>query len=296
MSFVSDQGAGISRILSRAAGLPPLECLGLRRLRYDPGALRALLIVAILFSLILLVFVPLSLLWTARSLPQLDSEFDLDRHLRGYIEGERMGARAGMAPGERAPVDWPRPDLAKYPKELVALWISSWDCPTFFQTPRETGAAWLQRLAAVELLRRDSGGDGRCERIFANNLAAGIRIPRGQAQAVATHKIHNLLHKDQLVAYNLATVVFERSIIGVEDGARRLFKRELETLKLEELAELMLAMPPHYYYEDLRVCRNPSLIRQARDLVIGELAYDGLIPEDRARAAMAQPVACTNVR
>lgn len=263
---------------------------------YAACALRALLILTILFALILLVFVPISLLWTARSLPQLDSEFDLDRHLRGYIEGERMGARAGVSPGERAPVDWPRPDLTKYPKELVALWISSWDCPTFFQTPRETNAEFIQRLAGWEVLRRDSGGDGRCERIFASNLAISIRIPRGQAQAVATYKIRNLLHKDQLVAYNLATVVFERSIIGVEDGARRLFKRELEKLKLEELAELMLAMPPHYYYDDLRLCRNPSLIRQARDYVISELAFDGLIPEDRARAAMAQPVACTGVR
>lgn len=259
---------------------------------YAPAAVRALLIVTILFSLVLLVFLPISLLWTARDLPQLDSEFDLDRHLRGYIEGQRMGSAAGLAAAERIEIDWPRPDLSRYPKELVALWISSWDCPTFFQTPRETGTDWLLRLAAVEVRFPEKPTDGRCERIFARNLAQAIRIPRGQASAIATHKIHNLLQKDQLVAYNLATVAFEPMVIGVEHAAKRLFRRDLDQLKLEDLAELMLAMPPHFYWADLQNCRNPSQLRQTRDLVVAELAYDGLIPQDRARAAMAQPLSC----
>lgn len=254
--------------------------------------MRALLILSVLFLLVMVVFLPISYLWTARSLPQLDSEFDLERHLKGYIEGERMGARAGLAPSERAPVDFARPDLTRYPKDMVGLWISSWDCPTYFQTPRETGWDWTKRMIVAQFFNVQLPGDGRCERIFALSIVQAMKIKGAQSQAIAAHKIHNLLQKDQLVAYALATVTFERSIIGVEDGSKRLFKRNVEQLKLEELAELQLAMPPHYYYGDIYNCRNPSLIRQARDFVISELAFDGLIPEDRARAAMAQTVGC----
>lgn len=258
--------------------------------------MRALLILSILFLIVMVVFVPISYFWTARTLPALNSEFDLERNLRGYIEGERMGARAGLAPSERAPVDFQRPDLTQYPKDLVGLWISSWDCPTYFQTPRETGGKWAWRMFVAQFFNVQLPGDGRCERIFALSIAQALKIKGAQAQAIAAHKIHNLLQKDQLVAYAMATVTFERSVIGVEDGSKRLFKRNVDTLKLEELAELQLAMAPHYYFEDIRNCRNPSLIRQARDFVISELAFDGLIPEDRARAAMAQAVGCGKSR
>ena len=120
----------------------------------------------------------------------------------------------------------------------MALYITQMGCPTYFQTPRETGGAWAWRMVVAQFFNVQLKGDGRCERIFALSIAQALKIKGAQSQAIAAHKIHQLLQKDQLVAYAMATVTFERSIIGVEDGARRLFKSRVESLKLEELAEL----------------------------------------------------------
>ena len=70
---------------------------------------------------------------------------------------------------------------------------------------------------------------------------------------------------------------------------------ELLTPSLEllaELDELSLALPPHSMYSTAVQCRNASLIRQNRDVLLTDLATFKLVTEERSRSAMAQPVAC----
>ena len=43
----------------------------------------------------------------------------------------------------------------------------------------------------------------------------------------------------------------------------------------------------------MRDCQNPILIKQNRDVVIDDLRRVSLVPEDLARSAMRQAVACT---
>jgi hypothetical protein len=257
---------------------------------------RAVLIMAVLFAAILLVFLPISYLWSESQLPPLESEFDLERGVRAYVEGERMAIVSGMDARDRPNVKFEKPDLTHFPKDLVAFYIVGWDCPTYFQTPREQGLKWGWRLLQSQMIGSEPGGDGRCERIFAANVSRSMKVPRGTTAAIAGHKIHGLLQKDQLVAYDLGTIFFEPAVLGVDDAAARLFHRTLDSLKLEELAELALALPPYYYYDDLRICRNASQLRQGRDVLIDNLFKAGLIPEDRARAARSQPLTCVGTR
>lgn len=254
--------------------------------------MRALIILSVLFLLVLAIAMPIGYLVQSSKLPPLDSEFDLERQLKGIVEGQRMAVKAGAAEDRNRSVAFAEPDLSHYPKDLVALYISDHGCPSYFQTPRETGWAWAWRMLSGELVGSRPAGDGRCERIFALYLAQALKIPAGSQQAIAAHKIHNLLQKDQLVAYDLATAYFDNGVIGVDDAARTLFRRNLDSLPLEQLAEVALAMAPNWNYPDLKVCHNASLLRQARDNLIELIRNAGLIPDDRARAAEAQPVSC----
>ncbi len=229
---------------------------------------------------------------TSSKLPQLETEFDLEKQLRHSIEGERMSLQAGTF-GPKRPITYSRPDFSRLPKDLVALYIAQLGCPTYFQTRREDGAKWAWRLFSVVTFGTEPPGDGACERIIATRLAVALGIAGSLEQAVAANRLHSFLQKDQLIAYDLSTLYFDRGVVGVEDAAFKVFGRELDTLKLPELAELALTLPPHEMYWDALVCRNASLIRQNRDVLLSDLATYKLVTEERARNAMAQPVICS---
>ncbi|MHB8874137.1 MAG: transglycosylase domain-containing protein [Myxococcaceae bacterium] len=238
------------------------------------------------------VVIPLVYLYTASHLPALESEFDLEKLLRFQIEGERMSVKMGQYARETGSIDFERPEFAKLPKDLVALYISQRGCSTFFQTPREEGGKWAWRMFAGTF-GSEAGGDGWCERLFASRLAERIGAKGTLQRAIGAHKIHGFLQKDQLVAYDLNSIWFDQAVIGLDAASARLFKKRPEQLTLSEMAELELALPPHNYYQQIRDCQNPSLIRQNRDYILQRLMADALVPEDRAKNAMGQPVACT---
>lgn len=245
------------------------------------------------------VVIPLTYLYTASKLPRLESEFDVESQLRHRIEGDRMSVMVGrMDQGgkDRASVAFTRPDFSRMPKDLVALYIRQMDCPTYFQTPREDGRAWAWRLFVGVTVGSSPPGDGACERRLAMRIAREIGIEGKLALSVAAHRLHAFFQKDQLIAYELSTLRFERGVIGVEDAARKLFGRDLGELQLSELAELQLALPPYGYYGDLKACKNAGLIRQNRDMLLQDLAGYALVSEERARNAIAQPVACLSVK
>ena len=251
---------------------------------------------AIWISLFLLgltgVITPLIYLYVASQLPTLESEFDLEKLLRFQVEGERMSVKLGQYARETGSIDYERPDFAKLPKDLVALYISQRGCPTFFQTPREEGLKWGWRMV-VGLLGSEPGGDGWCERQLSLRLADRVGAKGNFQKAVAAHKIHGFLQKDQLIAYDLTSIGFDQAVIGIEAASARLFKKKPDQLSLSEMAEFEMALPPHNFYQQVRDCQNPSLIRQNRDYVLQRLMTDALVPEDRAKNAMGQPVACT---
>ncbi|MBZ4418711.1 transglycosylase domain-containing protein [Myxococcus sp. RHSTA-1-4] len=239
------------------------------------------------------VVIPLTYLYTASRLPPLESEFDVEKQLKHSIEGERMSLRAGQYEKNPRPITFTRPDFSRLPKDLVALYIRHLGCPRYFQTPREDGPAWAWRLFAGVTAGAMPPGDGGCERLLSMRIASALNIQGDLPQSVAAHRLHSFMQKDQLIAYDLAIIYFERGIVGVEDAAFTLFGRELGELQLSELAELQLALPPFGYYDDLKVCRNPTVIRQNRDMLLEDLAGWKLVSEDRARNAIAQPVFCT---
>ena len=233
------------------------------------------------------VLVPIIYLRLSSRLPPLDSELDLRSRLRRVTatSGDEQPA-ANVVAGDDGP------DFARLPRDLVAMYVSQMGCPAYFESAPDDGVAWLWRMFSG-LWGIEPPGDGRCERLVALRIAASLGVDTGACQAVAANKIHRVLEKHQLIAYDLSSAAFEPTVVGVEAAARALFKKELKGLQLAQLAELMLALPPHEFYEELKLCRNASLIRQSRDYVLSMLVSHSLVSLERAAAAQAQPVACT---
>jgi hypothetical protein len=242
--------------------------------------------------LLALVILVLGYLRAARDLPPLDSEFDIEKGLRTTIEGERRHLRpeAGIIHNE---VRWPRPTLADFPHDFVAIQVAVWRCPTFFQTVRESELEWALRVLKAQVLNRGSTGrDGKCELHFARDVASHLRVAEGAAQNLAAYRIRQVLGRDQLVAYDLAAMPLERGYFGVQDAARLFLHRDLTKLSLAELAELSIALPPYNMYDEIRDCVSPLAIKQTRDDLLLNLGETQVLSLDKAKAASGEPLAC----
>ncbi len=242
------------------------------------------------------ILLPATWLYVAASLPnQLDGQLDIETHLRQSIESERHSMQLNRRVKDRESVKWDRPDFTRLPKHLVALYITETGCPTYFQSQREDGAAWTKRVL-YSVLDKQLDGDGACELIFARRLARRLGAKTNMQVAVASDRVHRFLQKDELVAFDLHSMQFEQGVIGVEAASKLLMQKELTQLSLSELAEFQLAIPPWDIWEDVKQCKNVSLVRQSRDKLLTRLAWAGLISDEMAKTGAAQPVRCLSVQ
>ncbi len=240
------------------------------------------------------VTLPLVYLYGANQLPPLESELDLERLLRTDVEGALANARVGhFASKEDRKIAYARPQFSVLPQDLLALYLSGFGCEDFFRQPRESKLRWHWRLL-MQLFQKPVEGGGRCEALFARRLARRIGAEPGLQLWVAADKIRSMLQKDQLIAYDLSAIEVAEGVIGVEAIATDLFRRPLAKLKLSELAELELVLPPLGYYRTLHDCQNPSLIQENRNHLLEALVSSTLVPEARVKPALAEPVFCSH--
>jgi membrane carboxypeptidase/penicillin-binding protein len=239
---------------------------------------------------------PSSYMYTAANLPnQVDSESDVELHLRQSIESERQSVEIGKPANHRGSVKWEKPDFSRLPKHLIAFYITAIGCPDYFRSPRESGWPWNRRLIA-SAQNRMLDGDGACELILASNLARRLEMKTDMQVLVGADRIHRFLAKDQLVAFNLHSMWFDRGVVGVERASELLMQKPLTQLNLAELAELQLAIPPWGAWGDIEKCTNAARIKEFRDERLLELAYVGHISDEMARTATSQPLRCLSVK
>lgn len=259
-------------------------------------ALRFFFFVGFLLALVVALVVPGAWLYTAANLPNaLDSALDLETHLRQSIESERTSVLYNKRIKDRGSVKWETPDFTRLPKHLVAFYITETGCPTYFQSPREEGWAWTKR-ELYSRLGKMPDGDGACELIFARRLARRLGAKTPLQLMVASDRVHHFLQKDQLVAFDLHSMQFEQGVIGVEAASQLLMQRELTEMTIAELAEFQLGIPPDDFWDEVKICKNESLVKQARDRILQNLADAGLISAETAKTGSAQPLRCMSVK
>ena len=95
--------------------------------------------------------------------------------------------------------------------------------------------------------------------------------------------------KRQILETYLNTVYLgqqrEAAVLGVEAGARHLFGKSLDALRLDEIALLAAAIraPNRIFVE------SPTLLRHRRDAVLDAMVKDGAVSQADARLAMTKP-------
>ena len=232
----------------------------------------------------------------AADLPPLNSEFDVQNVLRGTIEGERRNLRSSAGtihPDEG--IAWPRPTLAAFPHDFVTIYLAVRECPTFFQTQRESNLKWAFRVFMKEEFHKSlAGRDGRCELGLAREIASHLRVAEGTASNIAAYRIRLIMTRDQMVAYDLAAMPIERGYFGVNDASRLLLRRDLKDLSLAELVELSVALPPFNRYEEVRDCRSLIDVKVTRDDLLSSLGEARIISEQRADAAKGEALSCAH--
>ena len=236
------------------------------------------------------VVIPIVYFYVENLLPSLESEADIETRMRQSIEDERMSAQVGKL--EHDDVSFKRPSMAQVPRDQLALYLAAMNCPAYFTGPKQVGGFWAKTLF-FGLLQLPTNGNGRCERSLAIEIGSAMGIRGGLPLTVAANKIHTVLQKDQLVAYNFSSVQCAEGVIGLDSAIETLFHSSLAALSLSERAELTLAMPVYGYFEELRGCKNPVLLRQNRDQLLNAATEQDLIPAAKTKRAQLQPVACT---
>jgi len=250
------------------------------------------LISAVAFGIV----APSIYMYTAANLPnQIESEADVEMHLRQSIESERQSVQSARPANERESVKWPRPDFSTIPKHFIALFITATGCPDYFRSPREEGWPWNKRLIA-SASNKILDGDGACELIYARQLAERLGMKTDMQKLVGADRIHRFLQKDQLVSFTLHSMWFDQGVIGIEKASEVVMAKPLNQLTLAEMTELQLAVPPWGYWEDIRNCRNAALLKEARDTLLNQLAEIGHISDEMARSATSQPVRCLQIK
>lgn len=259
-------------------------------------ALRSLVLISLLLFSLLAILGSGWWLYTANTLANpVEGEMDLETFLKQSIESDRQSLQFNKRLSEREKVTWTKPDFSRLPKNLVALYITEWGCPTYFQTPREEGWPWTKRV--LNSARGVFGeGDGGCELIFARRLASRLGAGTPSQLAVMSDRLHKFLKKDQLVAYDLHSMQFDQALIGVEAASRYLMQKELLDLSLAELAEFQLGIPPYNLWNEVKLCSNAAQLKLGRDSLLQNLINVALISEEQGKAAMAQPVRCLAVK
>jgi hypothetical protein len=247
---------------------------------------------SLLFLLLLAAAAPLLYFLAAKGVPPFRSEREIAKPLKDAVEAERKQVRASRFDAS-APPDFERPELAQFPPELVSLYLGGLGCADYLATPRGGGVSWARRFLGF-YLGGSAGPSGpeRCEWLFSAQLARELGIQKRLSQAIATHRIHRALSKDKLLAYSLATLGFDEGVLGVGDASLTLFKKDLRKLSVAELSELSLVLPPHGYYEELRDCANPAVVRKARDSQLDQLVELAAVSADEAERAKQAPAAC----
>ena len=234
----------------------------------------------------------------AANLPSpLETRHQLLTMMRMQVEGERMKRALPLAERERGFVKWPEPDIGRFPRDYVALYLSQFNCPTFLRAPPEPRMAWLGRvLQGTWGSGLEGGQGGRCAYQFASRLVDHLDVTGRLERAIAIHRVRNLLSHEELVAFDMASVPLAEGMLGLDQGAEAVYGRPLSGMGLSELAEAVLMAPPNNVYDTLRICQNPPLIKRARDMVLGQLLEHGLTTEAQASAAQQAEVACRGKR
>ena len=239
--------------------------------------------VAAVLALLFGVFVFLVWLLVARNLPSVDT-------LRTYEPPLPTNVRSaeGLPIHSYARERRVQLSFAEYPKQLVEAYMSAED-KTFFEH-HGVDFPGLIRAAVQGLVSGSTPrGTSTITQQVAKNLLVGNEASylRKAKEAILAWRIEDTLSKQQIMELYLNSIELGRNAGGVEAASQAYFGKELDQLRLEQMAYLaILPKGPANYDPD----RYPERAIERRNWVLGQMYDNGFITREQRDAARAAPL------
>ncbi len=239
--------------------------------------------VTAVLALLLGIFVFLVWLLVARNLPSVDT-------LRTYEPPLPTNVRSaeGLPIHSYARERRVQLSFAEYPKQLVEAYMSAED-KTFFEH-HGVDFPGLIRAAVQGLVSGSTPrGTSTITQQVAKNLLVGNEASylRKAKEAILAWRIEDTLSKQQIMELYLNSIELGRNAGGVEAASQAYFGKELDQLRLEQMAYLaILPKGPANYDPD----RYPERAIERRNWVLGQMYENGFITQAQRDAARAAPL------
>ena len=230
----------------------------------------------------------LALLWVAfaRNLPSVDQLRDYEPPLPTMVRDGEGKPVHSYARERRVQLDY-----SEYPQLLVRAFLAAED-RTFF----EHGGIDYPGIASAILtnLRNDGrpvGASTITQQVAKNLLLTNeVSYTRKIREAILAKRIEAALTKEQILELYLNEIPLGRRSFGVQAASRAYFDKDVDQLKLHEMAFLaILPKAPETYGR----AHNAEKALARRNFVLGEMYRNGWITAAQRDAAQAQPLGLT---
>lgn len=224
----------------------------------------------------------------AQDVPRFATVDEVKAVLKRSIEDERMRVHGAMSRGKVE--EFEVLSFKALSRPYLAALLTDAGCPDFLAEPREDGAPWARRVLFNALVGAvGSPGAGRCELVFIDYLAGLMGFSDDIRRAIAVHRIHTTLTKEELVRLRISAAVYGPGILGAPAAARAYLNRDFASLDLAEAVELYIAeLDPVL----VGSCKNAPQIRLVRDQILDALVDVGAAPAADVKRAKGRAVAC----
>ena len=120
------------------------------------------------------------------------------------------------------------------------------------------------------------------------NKLPGIRMVVVKLKEWLTaYKLESKYSKEEIIAMYLNTVSFSNNAYGIKTVARLYFNKETSEVNATEAAVLIGMLKGTTLYNPIR---NPERSLERRNVVLGQMMKEGILPEEGYQAAIASPL------
>lgn len=239
-----------------------------------------------LLFLATLPFIGYAILWAifARGLPSAETLLTYEPALPTYVR-DANGAPVQTFARER------RVQLAyeEFPRDLVNAFLAAEDRTFFTHGGIDLPGIVSAMISNLTNPGRPVGASTITQQVAKNMfLTNEVSYTRKIRELFLARRIESVLTKEQILEIYLNQIFLGRNAYGVQAAARAYFNRDVRELTLPEFAYLAILPKAPSNYDPVR---HQQRALERRNWVLGEMARNGFVTQERAAAAQRTPLA-----
>ena len=238
-----------------------------------------------LLFLAALPFIGYFVLWMifARGLPSAETLLNYEPALPTYVR-DANGEPVQTFARER------RVQLAyeEFPRDLINAFLAAEDRTFFTHGGVDLPGIISAMITNITNPGRPVGASTITQQVAKNMfLTNEVSYTRKIRELFLARRIESVLTKEQILEIYLNQIFLGRNAYGVQAAARAYFNRDVRELTLPQVAYLAILPKAPSNYDPVR---HADRARERRNWVLGEMARNGFITQERAQAAQRTPL------